>query len=188
MPGRSKRRRVHAPTSVDRVLSGESYTFGAQSVAFARQRSVNVPPVTTSYSCTAPTKGHMTHVFPPLGTRRALAELDVGKIAIHEGTPLRAKRIVAGLDSSGLGPVNVLASDHEVNRATERVGYLPGGRQRDAAVGTVAGTLVAGVGGRGNAERFCEVLGRTVTRFAAEPLQCSFATNGVPRGVNGGEG
>ena len=61
MPGRSKRHRVHAPEGVDRVLSGESYAFGAPKCRFRpttqRQRATGHDKSLARRSC----KGHETH-------------------------------------------------------------------------------------------------------------------------------
>lgn len=57
----------------------------------------------------------------------------MGKIAFYEGASLASEHVIAGLDGVFVGRVNIDASDHEVDGAAERVGYLPGGGQRDAA-------------------------------------------------------
>lgn len=89
---------------------------------------------------------------------------------------------------TGSRGVDVLAADHEVDGAAQLVRDLPRRWQRDAAVGAVAGALVAGVGGAGNAERLGEVLRRAEARLAAEALQCSFAADAARRGMYGVEG
>lgn len=75
-----------------------------------------------------------------------LAEFDIGKIAIHKPPTFDAKGLVAGLDAPVIKRVDVLAANHEVYGAAERVGYLPSGRQRDAALGPIACTLIARIG------------------------------------------
>lgn len=78
-------------------------------------------------------------------------------------------------------------TDDEVDGAAQLVRDLPGGGQRDAAVGTVAGALVARVGGAGDAERLGELLRGTVAGLAAQALECSFAADGLVGGLGGCE-
>lgn len=71
-------------------------------------------------------------------------------------------------------------TDDKVDGAAQLVGYLPGGGQRDAAVGAVAGALVARVGGAGNAESLGKLLRGAVSSLAAQALECSFGLRARP--------
>lgn len=75
-----------------------------------------------------------------------LAEFDIGKIAIHKPPTFDAKGLVAGLDALIIRRVDVLAADHKVYGAAERVGYLPSGGQRNATFNTITSTLVPRIG------------------------------------------
>lgn len=75
------------------------------------------------------------------------------------------------VDGAGVAGLYILAADHEVNGTTKNVGYLPGGSKRYPALGTLDGTLVAGIGGAGDVKDFREVLCRAVAGLAAQALK-----------------
>lgn len=63
-----------------------------------------------------------------------LAKLDIAEIAVHKPPAFDTKGLVAGLNALVIRRVNVLTADHEVYGTAERIGYLPSGRQRNAAL------------------------------------------------------
>lgn len=70
--------------------------------------------------------------------------------------------------------IDIGTTDHEIDGAAKGVGYLPSAGKRYAALGAVSGALVSSIGGCGDADTLCELLGGAKPRFAAQPLECSF--------------
>ena len=121
---------------------------------------------------------------PILGGIRIISVFEKSQIVIEHLHAHARKGVDAVFHAfAGSRGIDVLAAYHEVDGAAEPVGDLPGGGQRDAAVGAAAGALVARVGGAGDAERLGEVLGGAEARLAAEALECSFAADAARRGM-----
>lgn len=116
------------------------------------------------------------HLLAGLG---GLEALEVVEEAHEHGLVGERERCRALVDGAGVVGVDVLAVDHEVDGAAERVGYLPGRGQRDAALGALDGSLVAGVGGARDAQNLREVLGGAVAVLAAQELERPLADAGA---------
>lgn len=116
-----------------------------------------------------------------------LAKLDIGEIAFHEPSAFGAEGTVTGLNVLGFESIDILAADHEVYGTAERIGYLPSGGQRNAAIDPIASALVARISGTGNAERLGEVFCRAEARLTAEALERSFSADGVFECASGDE-
>ena len=106
------------------------------------------------------------------------------KVAFHGETVFSGERVETRLDGVLVMPVDVGATDHEVDGAAKGIGYQPSAGKRHVPLDavSVSGTLVSSIGGCRDADVLCEILSGAEPCFAAHPLERSISACVGPMG------